>query len=387
MPSLTKVYIDKLEPKLREYTVWDDKISGFGVRVMPSGRKAYIMKFRRPDGRQAKPNIGLHGHITCEQARIIAKEWHGELAKGNDPTQIKVTLRQSPTLSDLAERYYREHVLLHNKPASQYTFRLYIDKYIAPQLGTRKVLSLNKDDVMKLHFSLKDTPVMANRVIGVFSKMMNLAEEWGMRPQNSNPALGVKKFREETRERYLSDEEVTRLFETLEQCEKDGTESVYMVALIRLLLLTGARLSEIKNAKWEWLNEESNTLQLPDSKTGKKVIRLSAPALEILKKLPKEDGNPYIIVGGVKGKHLDNAQKAWRRIRKLSGLEDVRMHDLRHTYASICIGQGMALSVIAKLLGHSRVRTTERYAHLADDPIATAAAEIGDFISRRSSRG
>ena len=385
MPQLTKLYVDKLKPQEKRYTIWDNRISGFGIRVAPSGRKTYIMKYRTIDGRQKKPSIGVHGNITCEQAKQIAKEWHGEIAAGRDPTENKMTLRQSPSIANLADRYFKEHVLVHNKRTTQDLTKIYLDKYIIPHLGALKVLSIQKEDVQRLHISMKDKPMQANRILGTLSKMMSLAEDWNLRPQHSNPVLGVQKYKEEKRERYLSNSELGRLVAYLDMCDTTGKESIYITSLFRLLLLTGARLSEIKNAKWEWIDFERAVLRLPDSKTGKKVVHLSPAAMAVLDNIPQADNNPYIIVGRVEGAHLDNAQKPWCRIRKEVEIQDVRIHDLRHTYASLCVGQGMSIQMVAKLLGHAQVRTSERYAHLADDPVQSAAAQIGDVIMGKSS--
>lgn len=382
MPKLTKSLIDSAQPAEKTYLLWDSAISGFGVKITPTGRKVYLMKFRTADGRQKKPSIGVHGNITCERAREIAREWHGELAKGNDPSENRQSLRQSPTVSQLCDRFMRDHVRIHKKASSAELDEFFIEKYIKPNLGTLKTISVNRQDINRFHISHSKTPSQANRMLAALSKMFNLAEEWGLRPAHSNPTHGVQKYKEEKRERFLSEEEMKTLGETLETAEKEGTETPHFVALIRLLMLTGARLSEIKNAKWEWVDEQAGLLRLPDSKTGKKVIHLSPAALEVLKGIPRLDDNPHIIAGGKPGMPLHNAQKPWRRVRKKAGLEDVRLHDLRHTYASACIGQGMPLAMVAKLLGHAQLRTTERYAHLANDPVKAAAAQSSEFIGK-----
>ncbi len=425
MPNLTKSLIDQLPIKAKDYVVWDSKVSGFGIKITPKGRKSYLMKYRTKEGRQRKPHIGVHGNITCEQARDIARQWHADLAKGLDPLEAELQVRNSPTISDLCDRFFKEYVQVHKKPSGHWIYKLYIEKYIKPKLGTLKTASLTRKDVALFHNSLKETPVQANRIIGVLSTMFTCAEEWGLRQSNTNPARGIKKFKEEKKERYLSDNEIQILIKALNKAEAEGTEIPSFIALVRLLLLTGARLSEVRDAKWEWIDKEKGTLNLPDSKTGRKTIHLSPAAITVLDSIAPIKGNPFIITGGVEGKPLNDAKKPWRRlksqvaaetlyesgdfkslidklkkelnrfptyeeIKKVADKEkieiprtiiDVRLHDLRHTYASICVNQGMTLQMVAKLLGHAQTRTSERYAHLAHSPVQEAAAKVGEVIT------
>ena len=429
MPKLTKQYVESLKPGDDYYIKWDSKTTGFGVRVSPKGRKTYILKYRSEDGRQKRPRIGVHGNITCQQAREIAEDWHAERAKGGDPADERSELRSSPTVSELCDRFLNEHVKIHKKPRGIELDEFYIEKYIKPELGTRKAISIDKQDIQQLHFSLRDKQAQANRMLATLSKMFNLAEEWGYRKSNTNPVEGIKKYKEKTRERFLSNEELNALGETLEKAENEGKITQHFAALIRLLLLTGARRGEIMNAKWDWIHWDAGLLMLPDSKTGKKVIHLSESAIEVLNNLERIKGNPYIIVGNDKGQPLKSPKKIWTYIRKRTtvellrndedygplireledatgkvpkyeelcekalekgiinsmdekpvGITDVRMHDLRHTYASICVNQGMTLQMVSKLLGHSSTKMSERYAHLAHDPVKQAATQASDQI-------
>jgi integrase len=381
MPTLTKSYIERLLPEKADFVIYDDKLSGFGVKVTPKGRKVYLLHYRTHDGRQRKPSIGVHGHITCEQAREIAVEWLGERAKGKDPSISRQVQRQSPTVAELCDRYMKEHARVYKKPRSIELDGFYIEKKIKPRIGTLKAVSISKNDIVKLHASLKSTPAQANRIIMVLSKIFNLAEDWGIRPPQSNPVHNIQKYKEEKKERFLSADEIQKLGDTLNSLECEKEESIYFLNLIRLLMFTGARLGEIQFAKWEWVDLKNGVLNLPDSKTGKKIIHLSPAAVEILEHTPKVKKNPYVIVGEIEGNALYNAQKPWRRVRKLAGLNNVRMHDLRHTFASICVGQGMPLQMVAKLLGHSQTSTSERYAHLANTSVQDAAATVGNVIT------
>jgi integrase len=211
--------------------------------------------------------------------------------------------------------------------------------------------------------------------------MMNLAEEWGLRPDGSNPCRHLKKYRETKRERYLTKEELQRLGAVLAHDQTNESESPFAIAAIGLLVLTGARLTEILTLRWEHVDLANQVLRLPDSKTGAKSIYLNAAAINLLRTMPRMAGNPYVIAGKKTGARLINLQKAWRRMRAKANLADVRIHDLRHSFASVAAGTGMSLPMIGKLLGHSQPVTTARYAHLAVDPIRAASNLIGAEIS------
>jgi integrase len=208
-----------------------------------------------------------------------------------------------------------------------------------------------------------------------------VAEKWGQRPDGSNPCRHVEKFKERKRERYLSASELLRLGDVLAEAERTRTELPGAIAAIRLLIFTGCRRGEILTLRWEHVDFEKECLRLPDSKTGARTIHLNAPALEILSVVEHQDGNPYVIVGGKPGAHLVNLRKPWQRIRAQAELEDVRLHDLRHSFASVAVGLGESLHMTGKLLGHSQAQTTQRYAHLADDPVKAATKRVGAAIS------
>ena len=191
----------------------------------------------------------------------------------------------------------------------------------------------------------------------------------------------MEKFREKKRERYLSDEEMVRLAGVLAEAERAGTDWPEVIASIKLLIFTGCRLSEILTLRWDWVNFERKCLELPDSKTGAKLVHLSDPAVEVLNNIRRREANPHVIPGTKAGAHLVNLEKPWRRIRRRAGLEDLRLHDLRHTYASIAAGLGEGLPIIGRLLGHTQPATTARYAHLAADPLKAANERVGGALA------
>jgi integrase len=211
--------------------------------------------------------------------------------------------------------------------------------------------------------------------------MMNLAETWGMRDKHSNPCEDIERYPERKRERFLSPKELQRLGRALTAAEVSETGTKYAVAAFRILLLTGRRLSEIQTLEWRDVDLEQKELRLPDSMTGAKTVHLGEAVVALLEAWPRVNGNPYVIVGKREKAHLTDLQHPWRRIRKAAGLSDVRIHDLRHTFASggLLVGEGLAM--IGKLLGHTQVQTTARYAHLASDPVKQAATKISDRLA------
>lgn len=273
------------------------------------------------------------------------------------------------------------------KASSQKEDQRLWEQHILPTLGKLKVSSLDKSDIAKLHHSLSRFPITANRVLSLLSKALNLAELWGYRPNHSNPCLHIQKYAEIKRERFLSQEEINKLMEALDEEEKGGSENPWVIYAIRLLLITGCRLNEILTLKWEEVDFDNQCLRVSDSKTGKKLVYLSSSALDLFKSIPQTEGNPYVICGAKNKAHLINLQKPWRRIRSKVGLQNVRLHDLRHTFASIAASKGLSLPIIGALLGHKQTQTTARYAHLIGQPLLEASEKIsGEILKKRSRR-
>lgn len=377
MPKLTKRAIEAAPIKDKDFILWDTELKGFHCKITPNGKKSYFLYYRTNDGRQRRPKIGSHGVITCEQAREIAQQWISDVAQGNDPSANKHALRKSPNVKQLFARYLLEHAP-HKKISSQKRDKRLGEIYIVPYLGHLKVSSITRDDIFKLHKMMQN--VNANRMLSLLSKMLNLAELWGYRPDGSNPCRHVKKYAEHKRERFLTPDEMTRLLKILDEEEGNKKELPSVLYALRLLLLTGCRLTEILTLRWAEVNFEQNCLDLSDSKTGKRRVYLSPQALELLKKIPRIQDNVYVITGKKEGSHLINLQKPWGRIRKKADLTDVRIHDLRHTFASVAAINGLSLPMIGALLGHTQTQTTARYAHLVGQPLLEAVGKIGNSI-------
>ena len=384
IPKLTKRLIDSLNPRATDYVVWDAEVKGFGARVRPSGQITYVLKYRVGGGRGGvarKPAIGRHGAITVDQARAIARSWLAEVARGGDPSAQRQGDRAGPTVAALAERYLHEHAEPYKKPSSVAEDRRLIEKRINPAFGTKKAAAVSRADVARLHSGLRSTPYEGNRTLALVSKMMTLAESWGYRPDASNPCRHINLFAESKRERFLSEDELGRLGAVLAKAEREGTESKAAIAAIRLLAVTGCRRGEILALEWEHVDFENACLRLVESKTGAKVVYLAPAALEILQGVERQDRNPYVIIGREPGTHLVNLSAPWARLRKLAGLDGVRIHDLRHGFAAVGAAGGLSLPVLGKLLGHTRPGTTARYAHLVGDPLRRDAAQVGGKIA------
>ena len=378
--KLTKRNIDAIKKTGIDHFIWDTVLPGFGVRVSPQGRKTYVLQYRFK-GRTQRVSIGRVSVVTLDKARRDAKILLGKVEAGNNPAMDARIYRKSPTLNELNQRFIKEHVELRLKPSTQANYKQVMKAYVLPTLGNRKVSEIAHTDIVSLHTALGHTPYQANRSLLVLSKIFNLCEKWGLRDHGSNPCRHVEKYKEKTRQRFLDLSELERLWETLDQELEDGPTSQYAIAAYKLLILTGCRLGEIQ--KMQWSHVKGNRIEFPDTKTGYKRLPFNAEAMRVLHSIPRQLGNDYVICGEKSGTHIVNLQKSWRRIREKAKLDDVRIHDLRHTFASHAVMSGTPLAIVSKLLGHSKIGTTMRYAHLADKELAEASEGIGLMLAKR----
>jgi integrase len=383
--KVTKRAVDRLAAGV---FIWE---RGFGVKGNADGSASYLLSYR-VGRRKRRYTIGTHGSPwTPDAARKEATRLLALVASGVDPMAMKSAVRAAPTVRELVERFLREHVDAKRKLTTAKRYRGILEKLVIPVLGNRAVTDVTRADIAALHHRLRETPVTANRMVLVVSKMMNLAERWGLRPDGTNPARHVERYREQARERYLDADELRRLGAALAMAEttpvlvpgeaEPRMLSPFALAAIKLLILTGARRGEILALKWQHVHVEQGVLFLPESKTGRKPVFLNAPARAVLEAVPRVEGNPYVIVGGRKARGLVNITETWYAVRALGGLKDVRLHDLRHSLASVGAGAGLSLPVIGGLLGHTQAQTTKRYAHLAAEPLRAAAELVGEKIS------
>jgi integrase len=380
---ITKRAVDTVRPTSRDTYLWDDELPGFGLKVTPAGRKVYLVQYRLGGrrGRTRRVTIGQHGELTPTGARIEAKRLLGEVALGRDPASERDKAKADKSLAAVLDQFTTEHVKSKRKASTAREYQRIAKLYVLPRLGRRPIGDIKRQDIAKLHHELASKPYQANRTLALLSKFFNWAEKHGLRADGSNPCRHIEKYRESRRERFLSESELARLGDALREAERDNSATPWALAAIRLLIFTGARLSEILTLEWAYVDEERSLLVLPDSKTGRKAIRLNAPAREVLESVPRLEGNSHVICGERPGQHLVNLQKPWRRIRKAAKLDDVRIHDLRHSFASVGASSGQSLVVIGKMLGHSQPATTARYAHLADDPVKAASDAVGARIA------
>jgi integrase len=381
--KLTKRMIEALEPREREYFLWDEELRRFGVRVLPGGRKSFVIQYRIGK-RSRRMNLGLFGVVTPDAARKRALQALAQVAAGVDPLEEQRAKLNAITVAELAAKFEINHIELNCrlKASTGREYRHALKRYILPALGKLKVGAVTRADLARLHSSMADRPYQANRTLEVVSKMFNLAEEWGYRPEGTNPRKGIKKYAEQKRERFLSPAELRRVGEVLDEMAAERIEMPSAIAAARLLMLTGCRLNEIMTLKWSYVHLASGELRLPDSKTGKKVVQLGQPAVTLLRGLARVPGNPWVLPGKVEGGRLTDLQPFWRRVRARAGLIDVRIHDLRHTFASVAAGEGMSLTMIGKLLGHTQHQTTARYAHLAGGTVKMAANDVAAVVER-----
>jgi integrase len=374
--KITKRTVDALQPGS---VVWDTQVAGFGVRRQRRDR-IYVLK-ARIGARQRWFTVGKHGTWTVHKARREARAILGEIDRGLDPATKRDIDAKTPTLDKVAERFLVQEIEAKRKPATAILYRDLWDRLAEPKLGLHKVSDVRFRDIADLHYGLRDTPVTANRLVAVLSSLFAWCERQGLRERNSNPATGIEKFKEKSRERFLSPRELARLGVALARAERKKTETSWVIGAIRLLMFTGMRRNEVLTLRREYLNLDKAMLVLPETKTGSRVVYLSAPALEVLASLPRVAKNPYVIVGNKSGGHLINLRKPWLRICKVARLRGVRLHDLRHSFASISVSGGASLPIVGKLLGHTKSVTTEKYSHLAADPLRAASEAVGQQIA------
>ena len=377
--TISKRTVGKLPVAEKEAVYWDRELLGFGVRVYPNGTKVYVVQ-TRAGGKSKRIAVGRHGVISPDQARRKAAQMIVRIKAGEDPNPEATKKPSGPTVAELAERYLVEHVQVRCKPRTVEACRWLVKKFVLPDLGNMAIYEVEREHISDLHHKHRNTPYQANRILEVVRKMFNLAEGWGLRKDGSNPCRHVQKYKEKKRERFLSDDEFHKLGQVLNEIEAEGPEIRSAVTAIRLLMLTGCRLNEVQTLRWEDVDLEAAELRLRDGKTGARMVPLSATAVSVLSALPRPDDNPWVIVGKKPGAHLTDLQHPWRRIRARAGLEDVRIHDLRHSFASRALALGESLPMIGKLLGHTQVQTTARYAHLANESVKASGSRVGDSI-------
>ncbi len=468
MPRLTERIVERAKPRKAKYELSCSVLSGFVLRVLPSGKKAYYVRYRDELGKDRRLRLGVTTELSFAAAvELASAKLHGlpvplppprlrrvaprqpppapgSVASRADDDREQIAtapsdmplaprlpaprglqlvvprttqdasrytppapLRRVPTLADFAERFLQEHVRVHLKPRTGEVYEHFLQHTLLPCLGERRLDAITRADVAKLHASLASTPYAANGNLRLLSSIYSRAIEWGVvEPDLKPPTRGIKKFRTKSRERFLSPEERAKLDSFLEHAltlrsDQPGRLRWQSVAAIRLLALTGMRRDEVLDLTWDMVDEHHRCFRLPDSKTGQKVVPVSDAALEIVRECRRRwetcayDPKPRNVLFSRTGKRILSCSltRTWcRNVRsKIPGFDDVRLHDLRHSMASDALMAGVPLAVVGKILGHRRVETTARYAHIADsvlsDAVQTVAQAIGHSVRTGRRRG
>jgi integrase len=408
--KITKRSVDALCAKDgKEAIAWDTELRGFGVRLQ-GATKTYVLQYRLGSARgapQRRLTIGKHGSPwTPDAARSEVKRLLGLVAAGQDPQAARHEARNMLTVAELCDLYLAEGAS-HKKQSTLKSDRGRINHHLKPILGRKRIDRLARADIERMLIDVKmgktaaavpekgERPSgsiaaggagVAAQCVTLMGTILAFAVERGLRADN--PAHGIKKPPVRKMERFLSVAEIGRLAGALD-ADALRSGNPYPAAAIKALLLTGCRRSEIMGLRWEYVDFERQCLRLPDSKEGKgeaKVVYLNPPALELLRGLPRLARNPHVIAGKRSGAPFGGLDKVWFRIRKAAGLDDVRLHDLRHSFASVGAAGGLSLPVIGALLGHKPATTTARYAHLSADPLRAANDAVGARIAAAMAR-
>jgi integrase len=386
--------IEKLTaPEAGNRISWDSEIPGFGVRVTAAGAVSFVLDYRI-HGRHRRVTIGRHPELTATAARERARKLKGRIEDGHDPLEEREQDRSQPTVGELATEYLERYAVTHKRPSSLRHDRQMINAIIRQRIGALRLAAVGKRDIEALHASLKATPYQANRVLALLSKMFSVAIEWGWRADN--PAKGIQRFHEDRRERWLSAEELHQFTGALDTYHDQNAANA-----LRLLLLTGARASEVLKADWTQFDLERAVWTKPSHHTKQKKIEhvpLSPPALELLSAMKPKGATGPLFLGRTGSKARVSLRRPWVQACKAAGLAEaitlqgkrrtitrykptVRIHDLRHSYASHLVSNGVSLQIVGKLLGHTQPQTTQRYAHLSDGALRDATNRFGKIFA------
>ena len=372
---LSKREVDRLSVEGRDRVFWDSDLPGFGVRVYPTGRKIYVAQANSPTGVR-RVSLGRHGTLTASDARKRAAAAIERIARGGN-AEGKAP---SPTVAALAERYMEAHVAVNCNANTRRLARGTLDNHILPALGELSVSEVGTAEVEALHYSLRATPRAANAMLQVLSKMFSLAEAWGVAAPRGNPCRHVIRYREGKRERFLTPDEYRRVGRALRELEAEGRKEARAAAALRLVMLTGCRGGEVVTLRWDDIDRKAGEIRLRDGKTGARMVPLTQDAAAVLERIHRVIGSPWLFPSRPPDKPMTRLHLYWYGVRERAGVEDVRIHDLRHSFASRALAVGESLSMIGRLLGHTDIASAARYAHLARDAERVSAARVGDSI-------
>ena len=345
--SLTKKFIDQLDIPENIQVFHDTKVTGLHLRVSPRGSKTFYLYFRTKSGKQKRPKLGDYGILTVEQARDLARAMLGELSKGNDPTDRHDV--KNITLADFFKIFEKNHINKHVKSSTARTYRSLFISVIEPKLGKQILEDITRSHVEEMVYQNDNRRTTANHALVLLRLILDKAQQWEFMSSKRNPCSNVTKFKTLAKERFLTDNEITRLVNTLDQFEGACLAHKNAITVIRLLMMTGCRKNEITRLRWDELFLDEGVLKLKDSKTGKKEVVLSDYAIKILSAAPTNDSD-YIFPGKDGIEPIQGLQTIWQRIRQVADLQDVRIHDLRHTFASVAVSNGAPSMKLADFL-------------------------------------
>lgn len=388
MPRLTKTYVEGLKAIDKPIIAWDQgsgNVSGFCVQIYPSGKKTYYYVYRtKGDRKKKRITLGTHGQITCEKAREDAQRYAGDVAHRVDPVeqekqkaeQKKEADPKDVLFKDFLPIFIEKHCKVYYKSKTLEIDAYRLKNHILPFFGDKKLRSITRQDILAFKEHLTNHHVTYNRCISFLSSAFNKAILWDYLPKGINPCYGINKYKENKKERFLDKSELEKLTSLLNMQEEFGIDSSYVLGAIKMLIYTGCRKSEVLTLKWADVQLDQNCIHLKDSKTGEKIVPLNSLSKAVLENMERKSDNPYVFCGKKPRTHLTDVKKRWFKIRKMLGIEDVRMHDLRHTFASMAIKSGLGLYQVSKLLGHSNVQTTMRYAHIEKEELVKSAKAV-----------
>jgi integrase len=395
--KLTKSTVDAAPLTGTDYELRDTIVPGFLCKVTAAGRKVFMLQYRTNWGERRKPAIGRFGELTVEQARSIAQRWLADVRKGDDPSAAKLAARQAPTVKELCGQFIEEYSRTRNKSRTVESYEGYIERHIIPALGRIKVPDLTRVEVTALMRRMSHTPVTANRTLACIRKMFNLAEVWGYRADGSNPCRHVPKYPEKGNTRYITDDELIRIYGYLDRADAEGLEHPLLTLAIRLQFEFAARMSEIRLLEWTWVDFENRRVIWPDSKTGDISKPMSKEAYRLLSTAYRVPGSPYVCSSIFDGKlpmPKGTYVNGWKRILKRAKVPHVGTHGVRHRSATDIANSGVSVRIGMALTAHKTAAMFMRYVHAEDDPVRAAADKVskmrrdrvGTSLATRSTR-
>ncbi len=397
---IIKTVVDSAKPRSADWFLWDSELIGFGLKISEGGRKSYVCQYRTAGGRSGvtrRLTIGPHGSPwTVETARSEAKRILGRAANGQDPAQEKQAVRKRLSVTELCDLYV-QHGCGTKKASTLATDRGRIERHIKPLIGKLKVPDVTRAEIKRFLQDVAEGKTAtdiktgkrgraivrggqgtATRTVGLLGGIFSYAVDCDL--IKFSPVIGVKRYTDKRGTRYLNEQELFALGAALRRAEIEG-ENPSALAILKLLVFTGARKGEIEQLTWHEVDFSTGYLNLIDSKTGQKAIPLNTGAMQVLRNQCRIEGNKYVFPAYRGDGHYEGTPKVWQRLRLLTNLANVRLHDLRHSFASVAVSNGASLPIIGALLGHAHAATTQRYAHLSDDPLRATSEAVGNHIT------